>query len=799
MQDLKPFQEDTQPFSLDSIPNLETLNDYHLNQLNRQLRLELRHLNNEVGLNVNLSDDDDDEEEGNKDEYVVRRHHNSNHNNDDSEERSLTYSHDDPEHCLESRSSNTSVDLDLDVDIDVATRIHIHEHRHEHATEHINVDGSVDEDGDVDLNEYTSALEKKIDQLEQLDHTSIENAFSQAFNESGNEPFRNYIKSIVDRGQSTLGHRIPHLQLNNNSVINQSGINIDGVDVNVDVDVDVDVDEMGVVDMSGIGDALNDDTAAADKFLLESALRGMEEEQAKAKASIRASDAAQDAALTTKTHKQSSKKNTRINGLRSMHHTFIINGTAQEDDGISFDFESGLEGRKKAKKMKFDKLNLNFANLPIRINHSGLDTFKMKNNLGVIESNVSHKVPKSDDPNVKKCSRCRMKRLSETELELQKYQTCMQCRERRKVKKKRPRVMVKLPNLQDDWQRFVEKVRMNTVIDLHQHNYRAHTNQEEFPRYSAEEITPAIARALGEKIVIKYIHPLQDVTGYKFSVRDHHKPHLMDVNRAKKITWMFICSQDKTTRRKSRGENKRQILNRVKTEECCSRIAVSYDIVYGIVQVSYNHNHHKPLDERARMLNGCGHYTDQEYSSNDAEKDFNSNSGEGDSCSDQEAGNVISRSVIEAAAAAVAAATVQDDDEEVVETTTNQENRITDLSQRLAHSNAQEVRTDTTSSIDSIIRCTTPNDGKITHPSHDEVTRSINAIAREYEQSSLHNVNTHYGDVGDIGMMGDVDVGVDMNVDVDVDVDVAEIAKLLKQVQQEQNRRVDDTGEQILP
>jgi hypothetical protein len=34
---------------------------------------------------------------------------------------------------------------------------------------------------------------------------------------------------------------------------------------------------------------------------------------------------------------------------------------------------------------------------------------------------------------------------------------------------------------------------------------------------------------------------------------------------------------------------------------------------------------------------------------------------------------------------------------------------------------------------------------------------------------------------------------------VDVDVDVAEIAKLLKQVQQEQNRRVDDTGEQILP
>lgn len=197
---------------------------------------------------------------------------------------------------------------------------------------------------------------------------------------------------------------------------------------------------------------------------------------------------------------------------------------------------------------------------------------------------------------IKKCSRCRMKRIHESEMDLHKYQTCAQCRAKRKVKERRPRQLTKLPNVCDNWAKFLNKVSLNQQMDLHQHNFRAFTEEEMFPRYRAEDLTPSIIHETGEKIIQTYMIPLQNVTGFKFAIRDHHNPQLTDLNKAKKITWMYICSQDRTRRRKSRSENKRQIVNKLKTEDCESKINLSYDIVNGVIQMCYNHKHHKPAN-----------------------------------------------------------------------------------------------------------------------------------------------------------------------------------------------------------
>jgi hypothetical protein len=46
---------------------------------------------------------------------------------------------------------------------------------------------------------------------------------------------------------------------------------------------------------------------------------------------------------------------------------------------------------------------------------------------------VQHFYRAKNEP--KKCSRCRVKRVAETSEELEKYQTCIRCRNKRKVKK----------------------------------------------------------------------------------------------------------------------------------------------------------------------------------------------------------------------------------------------------------------------------------------------------------------------------------------------------------------------------
>ncbi|GMG33115.1 unnamed protein product [Ambrosiozyma monospora] len=58
---------------------------------------------------------------------------------------------------------------------------------------------------------------------------------------------------------------------------------------------------------------------------------------------------------------------------------------------------------------------------------------------------------------------------------------------------------------------------------------------------------------------------------------------------------MFICSQDRARQRKSRSQNKRNVVNKLKTEDCRSKISLNYDFVTGIIQISYSHKHHEPF------------------------------------------------------------------------------------------------------------------------------------------------------------------------------------------------------------
>ncbi|KAG7878230.1 hypothetical protein KL925_000072 [Ogataea polymorpha] len=128
------------------------------------------------------------------------------------------------------------------------------------------------------------------------------------------------------------------------------------------------------------------------------------------------------------------------------------------------------------------------------------------------------RTPSSPDM-VKKCSRCRVKRLNEDPEMLVRYQTCVNCRNKRKVKEKKVRSLSKLPNLSDDWAQYQHKVSLNTQIDLYQHNYRNYTDKELFPRYRREELTEEIVKEMSELVVNHYIAPLQMLTGFKFAIR----------------------------------------------------------------------------------------------------------------------------------------------------------------------------------------------------------------------------------------------------------------------------------------
>lgn len=218
------------------------------------------------------------------------------------------------------------------------------------------------------------------------------------------------------------------------------------------------------------------------------------------------------------------------------------------------------------------------------------------------ENSSSHA---ESNPLTKKCSRCRVKRTQESERDLHKYQTCLQCRARRRVKQKRTRQLPQMPNVCDDWHQFLQRASLNCTMDLSQHNFRSYVDSDIVPRFTPQQLNLDIILEIGQKIVQAYIFPLQNVTGFKFAIRDHHNPQLKDFTKAQKISWMFICSQDRTKRRKSRSENKRQVINKLKVEDCESKINMNYDLITGIIQISYNHKCHKsqPHQDLSNVMN----------------------------------------------------------------------------------------------------------------------------------------------------------------------------------------------------
>ncbi|TID31072.1 hypothetical protein CANINC_000316 [Pichia inconspicua] len=519
---------------LESLHGLGMLNDLHLNQLNNQLRYELRNLNREVGVNLSDTDEETEGENTNQQDHELERHHENN-------------------------------------------------HPHDH-------DAPVDED----------------------ELSVLEQSFVNAFSESESEPFRNYIKSIVERGylqtdaildldekerekmserdRGVLRSKIKDGEdasmedTDKDPLLDLSILGLDiqkrkrkAKDVDMDLDLGYDINNYGV----GMGVPMSIMNRPADgKYVEESdhkrRRRGSDDhytEQDQQQGQGHGQGQQQSKTNNSDQHLLDYNIENELRTVPDVHHELNNYVNVGNDVGVEIDLS-------------------NLTNMNMGTSCSN-DRMIERNEPMVNVVPVSK--PIIVEENIKKCSRCRMKRIRESEKDLCKYQTCQQCRERRKVKEKKPRVVIKLPNLSDDWDTFLKKVALNTVIDLTQHNYGAYTDKNEFPRYSPEELTIELMNDIGAKIVQKYIQPLQKITGFRFAVRDHHNPSLYDPNRSKKMTWMFICSQDKLRKRKSRSENKRHVSNKLKTEECCSRITLSYDIVYGILQMSYNHKHHKPL------------------------------------------------------------------------------------------------------------------------------------------------------------------------------------------------------------
>ncbi|CDR40629.1 CYFA0S05e02608g1_1 [Cyberlindnera fabianii] len=190
---------------------------------------------------------------------------------------------------------------------------------------------------------------------------------------------------------------------------------------------------------------------------------------------------------------------------------------------------------------------------------------------------------------VKKCSRCRVKRTYESPEHLARYSTCANCRKKRKVVK--VETDIPLPGMFTDWNAFLDRLKYNVEEDLHEVRYRGYTSVEDFPRPSNEEdIIPDVYQHYARMLTKLFIHPIIDITGYKFAVRDYHKGG----RKSKKITFMFICSQDKGRQRKSRSNQERSVHNKLKTEMCESRLSLTYTLVDGVVNILYNHKSHIP-------------------------------------------------------------------------------------------------------------------------------------------------------------------------------------------------------------
>lgn len=148
-----------------------------------------------------------------------------------------------------------------------------------------------------------------------------------------------------------------------------------------------------------------------------------------------------------------------------------------------------------------------------------------------------------------------------------------------------------MPNLFTDYNQFVEKIKTNTAQDIIDCRYRGETDPQLFKRYDVNsDVDTATYQQVSKQLVDIYVTPLMQCTGYRFPVRDYHKGG----RKTKKITFMFICSQDRGKQRKSRSNDQRFVSNKLKIEQCESKITLNYSLHEGIVNLYYNHKAHSP-------------------------------------------------------------------------------------------------------------------------------------------------------------------------------------------------------------
>lgn len=137
---------------------------------------------------------------------------------------------------------------------------------------------------------------------------------------------------------------------------------------------------------------------------------------------------------------------------------------------------------------------------------------------------------------------------------------------------------------------FLDRIKNNQIEDVLDHHYKSISPEELFKRYHPAEVTNDVFAMVSKQLVATYLEPIMLITGFRFATRDYHKGG----TKTKKVTFMFICSQDRTKQRKSRSDHKRQIINKLKVEECHSKVSMSYDLTNGVIQLGYNHRHHPP-------------------------------------------------------------------------------------------------------------------------------------------------------------------------------------------------------------
>lgn len=149
----------------------------------------------------------------------------------------------------------------------------------------------------------------------------------------------------------------------------------------------------------------------------------------------------------------------------------------------------------------------------------------------------------------------------------------------------------KLPNMYTDYSEFLNKIKTNTDHDLFEHRFRGESDPSIFKRYSSNfTVDSATYQQVAKQLLDVYINPLMEVSGYRFPIRDYHKGG----RKAQRISFMFICSQDKSQKRKSRSNENRTTPNRLKVEECNSKLSLTYSLQDGIITIFYNHKSHKP-------------------------------------------------------------------------------------------------------------------------------------------------------------------------------------------------------------